>query len=378
MTMQRNFIFLFFIIAFLATGITTSRAQVGITGVPFLQIEPDSRAAGMGNAGVAIADNSSAVYWNPAGLAFQDGNQISITHANWLPNFDTDLFYDYLVGKYTEEGIGTIGGHITFLNLGEQQRTGPGGEDLGTFYSYEFAGGLSYGFKINDNFALGTGFRFIYSSLASGQVDGQQINPGTSVGVDLASLYRTDHFEIANRRARVKAGFNLSNFGPGIQYSDNAQEDPLPTVLRVGWSYNMELDEEGYNTITVTNDISKILARTEITETEDDTLYKPMNAGEALFNSWSSFERFDGQEIVTVDFHEQLMYSFGLEYWYDKKFAVRGGYYYEYPENGNRQFVTLGAGLRYDFFGVDFSYIYTSDQDHPLANTMRFSVLIDF
>lgn len=375
--MKRSLVFLSICIALLIGSATTTNAQVGITSVPFLQIEPDSRAAGMGNAGVAIADNASAIYWNPAGLAFQSGNQISITHANWLPNFDTDLFYDYLVGKYSVEGIGTIGGHITFLNLGEQVRTDGSGTELGTFYSYEFAGGLSYGFEINKNFAVGTGFRFIYSSLASGSVEGQEVNPGTSVGVDISSLYRTDPFMVANREASFRAGFNLSNIGPGIQYSDNAQKDPLPTILRVGGAYKMEMDEEGYNTITLTADVSKIMARQEVNVTEDDTTYKPMNVTKAIFQSWDSFQRNNGQEIVTVDPIEQLMYGLGAEYWYDEKFAVRGGYYYEHPKNGDRQFVTLGAGIRYDFFGVDFSYIYTDD-DHPLANTMRFSVLIDF
>jgi len=213
-----------------------SSAQVGITSVPFLQIEPDSRGAGMGNTGVAISDNASAVFWNPAGLAFQRGNQISITHASWLPEFNADLFYDYLVGKYYVEGIGTIGGHITFLNLGEQQRTDETGLELGRFNSYEVSAGISYGFELNENFALGTGFRFIYSSLADGEVSGQKINPGSTVGLDLAAMYRSNPFSLGTREASFNAGLNLSNIGPGVQYTDNAQKDPLPTVLRAGYA----------------------------------------------------------------------------------------------------------------------------------------------
>lgn len=173
---------------------TTAMAQVGITSVPFLQIEPDSRSAGMGNTGVAIADNAAALFWNPAGFAFQEGTQLGITHSNWLPNFNTDLFYDYIVGKMYVDGIGTIGAHITYFNLGEQVQTDETGLELGTFRSYEFAAGASYGFKLNENFALGTGFRFIYSRLvpANTQVSGQTAKNGTSVGVDLSALYRTD------------------------------------------------------------------------------------------------------------------------------------------------------------------------------------------
>ncbi|TVQ03797.1 MAG: hypothetical protein EA359_08435 [Balneolaceae bacterium] len=357
----------------------STMAQVGITAVPFLQIEPDSRATGMGNTGVAIADNASAIFWNPAGLAFQNQSQISLTHANWLPAFNADLFYDYLVGTYHVDGIGTIGGHITFLNLGEQTRTDETGLELGRFNSFEISAGLSYGFRLSDNFALGTGIRYIYSSLADGSVSGQQINPGSSIGVDLAALYKTNPFTVANREATFNAGFNLSNIGPGIQYTDNAQRDPLPTMFRAGWAYKMDLDRNGLNTLTFSNDISKIMARNERVGTDPDSPeYETMGVFEALFNSWGSFERFNGTETVTVSLAQQLMFGFGLEYWYDNLFALRTGYYFEHPENGNREFITLGAGLRYNIFGVDFSYLYTLEDDHPLANTIRLSLLINF
>jgi long-subunit fatty acid transport protein len=358
---------------------SATQAQVGITAVPFLQIEPDSRATGMGNTGVALADNAAAIFWNPAGLAFQDQSQINLTHANWLPAFNADLFYDYLVGTYYVDGIGTIGGHVTFLNLGEQIRTDETGLELGRFNSFEISAGLSYGFRISDNFSVGTGLRYIYSSLADGEVGGQSINPGSSVGVDLAALYKTNPFTVANRQANLNLGFNLSNIGPGIQYTDNAQKDPLPTILRAGWAYTMELDGNGINTITLSNDLSKIMARNERVSSEsDDPEYERMGVMEALFNSWGSFERFNGTETVDVSLAQQLMFGFGLEYWYDNLFALRTGYYYEHPENGNREFITLGAGLRYNIFGVDFSYLYTLEDDHPLANTIRLSVLINF
>jgi long-subunit fatty acid transport protein len=375
-------IFTFTLLSF-ALLLTTqkSHAQVGITAVPFLQIEPDSRGAGMGNSGVAIADNAAAIFWNPAGLAFQNQNQISITHANWLPAFNADLFYDYLVGTYHIDGIGTVGGHITFLNLGEQTRTDDTGLELGRFNSYEITAGLSYGFRLSENWALGTGIRYIYSSLADGgEVGGQQINPGSSVGVDLSALYKSNPFQIANRQASINAGVNLSNIGPGIQYTDNAQKDPLPTVLRAGWAYTMDIDGMGMNTITFSNDVSKIMARTQRVEDENgDVSYQPMGVMEALYNSWGTLERNNSPgEVVSLNLAQQLMFGFGLEYWYNNLFALRTGYYYENPDNGNREFLTLGAGLRYNIFGVDFSYIYTLEDDHPLANTIRLSVLVNF
>ncbi|MDZ7692614.1 MAG: type IX secretion system outer membrane channel protein PorV [Balneolaceae bacterium] len=360
---------LLFILAFILAS-TPLKAQVGITSVPFLQIEPDSRGAGMGNTGVAIADNASAVYWNAAGLAYQKGNQISITHAEWLPAFNADLFYDYLVGKYYVEGIGTIGAHITYLNLGEQIRTNEQGLEQGRFNSSEFAGGISYGGKLNENFAIGGGLRFIYSSLAEGQVGQQTINPGSSIAVDLSALYRSQTFTFLKNNAEFSAGFNLSNVGPGIQYTDNAQKDPLPTVLRMGWAFEWELDPEGINTITIANDISKIMARGDSTGSTGPV--------EALFSSWDSYRYNNGTENVELSLLDQFMVGTGLEYWYNDLFAIRGGYYYEHPENGDRVFFTIGAGLRYSIIGVDFSYIAALEEEHPLANTTRFSVLINF
>lgn len=365
-----------------------TNAQVAITAVPFLQIEPDSRGAGMGNTGVAIADNASALFWNPAGLAFQKGsNQASITHSNWLANFNVnDLFYDYVVGKYYVEGIGTFGAHLTYLNLGEQAETREDSPDIvSRFNSYELAFGGSYGLEVNKNLGVGTSLRIIYSSLASGVsgISAQKINPGTSVAVDLSFLYRTDPFDLGGRNARFSFGTNLSNLGPGIQYTDNAQKDPLPTILRFGWSFDLDLDDEGINKITIANDISKVMARQESYEVQsgDSTVveYRPMKPLKALFNSWNSFERpTGGGDFVDVGVFQQFMIGAGLEYWYADQFALRGGYYYEDPNNGDREYITFGAGIRYSFIGVDFSYIKTLESDHPLANTLRFSLLIDF
>ena len=379
-------------VAIIAAGLflafpAISNAQVAITAVPFLQIEPDSRGAGMGNTGVALADNASAIFWNPAGLAFQKGNnQASITHSNWLANFQVkDLFYDYVVGTYYIEGIGTIGAHLTYLNLGEQAVTGEDSpEVISRFNSYELAFGGSYGHQFSKNFGIGTSLRLIYSSLASGtSISAQKVNPGSSVAVDLAFLYKTNPFDIGGRNAQLNFGANLSNLGPGIQYTDNAQKDPLPTVLRFGWSFDLDLDDAGINRITIANDISKIMARTTpVYESNPDGSIdtSTVAAGpiEALFNSWSSFERFNGQETIQLGLMQQFMIGAGLEYWYHNQFALRGGYYYEDPNNGDREYITFGAGIRYNFLGVDFSYIKTLESDHPLANTLRFSLLIDF
>lgn len=346
-----------------------AKAQPGLTAVPFLQIEPDSRMASMGNTGVGFVDNSHAVFWNPAGLAFQEGNEASLTHANWLPNFDTDMFYDYLVGKYDVEGLGPIGGHITFFNLGEQTRTDESGNELGTFRSYEVATGLSYGHKVTDNWAVGTGLRFIYSNLTpTMEVGGQETQDGVSVGVDLATMYKSNYFNVGGRNAQFGFGANLSNLGPHVQYADEEQADPLPTTLRVGWSYKMELDSQGFNTLRIANDYSKIMAR----RNDDQTAMNPL---EALVNSWDTVTTQDDAQLSLA---QQIVIGAGLEYWYNDLFALRTGYFYEDPDNGAREFMSFGAGLRYSIVGVDFSYIYPLEEDHPLADTIRLTAMVNF
>ncbi|MEM1042834.1 MAG: type IX secretion system outer membrane channel protein PorV [Bacteroidota bacterium] len=373
------------------------------TAVPFLMIEPDSRAAGMGNAGVGLADNASAVFWNPAGLARQRGAEVSITHSNWLPAITSDLFYEYLAGKYHLEGIGTFGGNITFFNLGEQEFRGPNNEDLGTFRSYELNTGLSYARQVTRGLALGTGLRLIYSNLAGGVTLGQgqpgetQTKAGVSVGLDLAALYTFKPFELGSIPVTTNLGFNLANMGPKVKYTTNECNertgescgDPLPTNLRFGGAFSAQLDE--FNKLNLAIDFNKTLVDYEqfqVLDENDEPVFdengnpelaaraKPFY--EAIFSSWKSVPvRDTNGDIEDVGVLRQITVGTGLEYWYNDLVAFRTGFFYEDPSNGNRKFLTFGAGIRYNLIGVDFSYIYPIEEESPLANTLRFSLLLN-
>ncbi|CAM3250291.1 type IX secretion system outer membrane channel protein PorV [Rhodothermus bifroesti] len=358
-----------------------AQAQVGGAAVLFLQIEPDSRAAGMGNAGVAVADNAYALFWNPAGLAFQpQAVEVSITHSNWLPEFNAGLYYEYLVGRFSLGRWGNMGAHVTLLNMGEHEWRDENNNPLGTFRSYDVAAGLSYGYQIHDRLALGVGLRYIYSNLASGiEVEGRETKAGKSFGLDIGLLYRTRPFSLGGQASgQFSAGFNLNNMGPQIQYSDGAQKDPIPTNIRFGYAFTFDLDP--YNRITFANDFTKLLirVRSDSTGSRADPFYK------AIFTAWRPIQvrenPYNEQEARyrTLSVWEQLMIGLGVEYWYNQLFALRTGFFYENPYNGNRQFMTFGAGLRYNIVGVDFSYVYALKENHPLANTMRFSLLLNF
>jgi long-subunit fatty acid transport protein len=364
-------------------GVTSpAQAQVGGAAVVFLQIEPDSRAAGMGNAGVALADNASAIFWNPAGLAFQRGTELALTHSNWLPEFNAGLFYEYLVGRHHIPGWGTVGAHITFLNLGEHEWRDAQNIERGTFRSYDLAVGGSYGFNVTDRLALGTGLRLVYSNLAPGvEVDNQPTKAGVAVGVDLSALYRTAPFTLGGIESQASFGANLANMGPRIQYSDGEQSDPIPTNLRFGWAYTMNFDD--YNSLTLTNDFTKMLVRVRIDSTETGRVARPDPFYQAIFTSWAPIDvRVNAMNDPNAEMRQlgplqQLTIGTGVEYWYDRLFALRAGYFYENPYNGNRQFLTFGAGIRYNIVGVDFSYIYALEENHPLSDTMRFSLLLN-
>ena len=365
-------------------------AQVGQQTMLFLQIEPDSRAAGMGNANVALADNATAVFWNPGGLAFQRGAQASFTHAPWLPALGADLFFEYLNGMYHVEGLGTVGGHLTFFNLGEQQQTDDFGNEGVTFRSYEIAAGLALGRQIGENLGLGLGVRYIYSNLAGGlQVNETDTQAAQAFAFDLGALYKVGTFDAGGVRLTPSLGINLANMGNRVRYVDdpNAGLNAIPTNLRLGAALNAELDE--FNSANFAIDLGKAIVDTdcvtpEAVEGEDpqpcSLEAKPFY--KALFSTWQTVESnlntYDrDSEPEPVSLLRQFTVGFGAEYWYADLFAMRAGYFYEDPKNGNRAFLTLGAGIRYSIVGVDMSYIYGIDENSPLSDTIRFSLLLN-
>jgi hypothetical protein len=330
----------------------------------------------MGEAGAGLADDAAAIYWNPAGLAFQDHSEVSITHSKWLPQFNqSDLFYDFFTfSDHIESLGGTVAASVTYLSLGEFIRTGSGGpEEIGRFKSYEYAVTAGYGTRLSQSFGLGINIRLIHSALSplgAGQEQGTGI--ATSVSFDVAVLYKPTDFEIPliglGLGDRLSVGVNLSNMGPKITYIDAAQADPLPTNLRLGLGYRIIKSQ--YNNVTAALDFNRLLVR-RYAVPEDSAGNAIGNAPQpdpfykAIFSAWGD----NGLRKVTT--------GGGLEYWYGDPglIALRVGYFYESPSFGGRKFMTFGAGLRYDMYGFDFSYISAPDVS-PLANTLRFSLLI--
>jgi hypothetical protein len=339
-------------------------AAQGESAVPFLLIAPNSRAAGIGEAGTGSVDDASAIFWNPGALAFLEGQEVSITHANWLPQFQqSDLFYDYLNYRANIEEIGgVLGASVTYLNLGKFARTSSEGPTvIEEFKAFEVAATIGYSTKAFDDLGLGLNLRLIHSALSPiGTEQEQGSGKATTVSVDIALMYRPLELNVpllGDLGKKFSAGFNLSNIGPKVTYIDAAQADPLPTNLRVGLGYKVLEDE--FNSLQATLDFSRLLVRRREDGTSDPVF-------KALFSAWG-----DGSGVRKVNI------GTGLEYWYGapRLLALRIGYFYEDPSFGNRKFLTFGAGIRYDIYGFDFSYI-SAEENHPLSDTIRFSLLI--
>lgn len=356
-----------------------AHGQVAQSSALFLRIEPDSRSAGMGNTGVAVADDANSMFWNPSGLAFQENTQVGLTHANWLPEFNANLFYEYLVGTYHVNGVGTFGGNVTFLNLGETEIRDPQGNRLGVTNSYQLAASTSYGVKVSERLGVGTSLRFIYSKLTSGQRAETGDGKASTLATDFAALYRSAPFSLGGADATFSMGLNIANLGGTLDFNkERLGKDPIPANFRIGPGLTIDFDE--YNSLTLATDFNKSLVSSEVEIADGDTARVGKTGFEALFDSWGTARGQIGpdNEVSTLSLIEQFTVGTGLEYWYSDLFALRSGYYYEHPDNGDRQFLTFGAGLRYNIVGVDISYLYTSDDRSPLANTLRFSLLFDF
>ena len=347
----------------------------GEAAVPFLLLAPDSRAGGIGESGSGLADNSAAIFWNPAGIAFLTGSEFSFTHSNWLPAFNLDLFYDYATYRqYIEDLNGSVTASVTYMNFGEFVRTSSNDPTpIGTFRSFDAALTLGYATKLSSDWGLGLNFRLIHSRLADKATEAEQgQGVATSVSFDVAAMWRPEHFEVpllGDLGNQFSLGMNLSNLGPKIYYIDQAQADPIPTNLRVGLAARIFQDE--FNSLTYTVDFSKLLIGVADSSGKRPDFYK------AIFTSWT--------DRPFSEVMKDIVTSMGLEYWYGNieegfQFALRAGYFYEDPDHGNRKFVTLGAGIRYDLYGFDFSYITTDvfkgSENHPLSNTLRFTLSV--
>ena len=367
------------------------------TAVPFLLITPDSRAGGMGDVGCASLNDVNAIHWNAAKLAFANKKMgFGVSYTPWLRALVPDINLAYITGFYKLKKRGTIGASLRYFSLGDITFTDANGQTTGQFRPNEFSIDIAYATKLSKTFSVGGAVRYINSNLTGNAlVESAQTKPGRAVGVDLSVLYKKDKVKLADKKAIVAFGLNISNIGNKMSYSDRGDknsDDFIPINLRIGGSLNVDLDD--YNSISILADINKLMVPTPPTfkykvdtngvttgEVATDADGNPIIASgkdpnrgvaEGMFGSFSDAPGGGKEEL------REINYSVGLEYWYNHLFAIRAGYFYEHPTKGNRQFFTIGAGVRYNVFGLDFAYLIPTQQRNPLENTLRFTLTFDF
>ncbi len=358
------------------------------TAVPFLLITPDSRAGAMGDAGVASSPDANSIHWNASKLAFIDKNVgFSVSYTPWLRNLVPDIYLAYLSGYKKIDKSQVIAASLRYFSLGNIAFTDIVGTPTGNWTPNEFALDVAYSRKLSENFSGGMSLRYIYSNLTGGipLENGQTSHAGMAVATDISGYYQKE-LDLSKKKSLLAFGLNISNIGNRISYTETGNKDFIPINMRLGGSLKVDLDQ--YNTISILADMNKLLVPTP-------PIYKKDSMGQPVIQ--------DGQPVIAYgrsgnvgvasgvfgsfndapggykeELHE-INYSFGLEYWYDKQFAVRTGYFYEHPTKGDRQYLTFGAGLKYNVFGLDFAYVVpTSSRTSPLQNTLRFTLLFDF
>ncbi len=358
---------------------TTSGANTITTAVPFLSITPDSRAGGMGDAGVGTTPDVSSQHWNPAKYVFMESDMgVGLSYSPWLRALVDDINLAYLSGYKKIDDVSAVSASLRYFSLGDIVFTSDFGEYMGQQSPNEFAIDIGYSRMLSDVFAGAVSIRYIRSDLTGGQlVNGVETSPGNSYATDVAFYYQNEFR--ANRKDNIfSAGVNIQNIGSKISYTDGEVKDFIPTTLRLGASYTTELDE--YNSFSFSLEASKLLVPTppkDSTEYQEGDIILPgginssMGPIEGMIKSFSDAPGGFKEEI------QEIMLGLGVEYWYNKQFAIRAGYFYEHENKGNRKYFTAGAGLKMNVFALDFSYLLPTQRNHPLENTLRFTLSFD-
>lgn len=342
------------------------------TAIPFLRINPEGRTGALGDAGIAISPDASAIYHNLSKIAFAEEKLgLSLTFTPWLRALIDDMYIGYVNGYYRLDDRQGLGFSLRYFDMGSIQFTNSGGLEIGESNPNEFALDFGYARKLSEKFSLGLTLKYVYSNLARGQVIEQtQINAAHAAAADISMFYNTD-IDVSGFDSKLAIGAAITNIGNKVAYQDDDTRDFLPINLGIGAAYTLNFDD--YNKLTITTDINKLLVPTPDGEFEGgDPLIADYREKSLLSGMFGSFG--DAPGGFTEEMKE-FMLSTGIEYWYDDLFAVRAGYFNEAASKGNRKFLTLGLGVRYNVFGFDFSYLVPTQgvQNNPLQNTLRFT-----
>ena len=371
--MKKILIFISLFTAFL--GYSQKERRVITTAVPFLMISSDARASGIGEQGVATSFDNFSQHWNPSKYVFSENSSgFGFSYTPYLSKIVNDVFLGNLTyyRKNSERSAWSFS--LKYFSLGDiDVLQNP--LDIPIIESpNEFTIDAGYSLKLNENFGLGITGRFLLSDVKLQSFDAES-QAATSVAVDISGFFQSDIVTIGRSNGILRAGFNISNLGPKMKYTDLGQESFIPTNLKIGSGFEFLSDNS--NSLTVSFEINKLLVPTPSIPIYDSSeteiiAYRQDDIGflSGIFKSFGDAPDGSSEEL------KELTYSFGLEYSFNESFFLRSGFFSEHELKGSRKFITLGTGFKTNSnLSIDLSYlISTSEIISPLENTLRFSL----
>jgi hypothetical protein len=350
-----------------------SNSRVITTGVPFLLITPDARSAGMGELGVATSADVYSQQWNPAKYVFAEKSQgLGVSYTPYLSKLVDDIFLANITYYTKNTERSAWGASLKYFSLGDIQFNDLVANTIvqqGIERPNELTLDISYGLKLNEKFSLAVAGRFIRSDLKlSSDVDA---TPASTLGVDIATFYKGDVFDLGNNKGRMRYGMNISNIGPRLKYDEGGQKNYIPTNLRIGTGLDLIIDAN--NTLNFNLEFNKLLVPSPVAVIENGEIQGYQQPDITFLKG--IFESFNDAPGGFSEELKEITWATGIEYVFQDSFALRTGYFNESLEKGSRRFLTFGAGFRLDFANIDISYLFsTSKIRNPLENTLRFSL----
>ncbi|NII28839.1 type IX secretion system outer membrane channel protein PorV [Pseudoflavitalea sp. X16] len=343
-------------------GNNSNTINITTTAVPFLRISPDARSGGMGDVGIALSPDANSGFYNLAKIPFATGKAgIGATYTPWLKEIADDVYLATLAGYYKLDENQALSASLRYFSMGDLALVDYNGNKLQTSNPREMAIDVGYSRKLSDKFGIAAALRYIHSNLSTGNMNGVSYKAGNTVAGDLSIFYNG----LNDKSAGWTAGLSLSNLGGKIGYTDNSDEkDFLPANLGIGAAYTEAWDDN--NKMTFAADINKLL----VPELPDNEEGMKEYHDQGVVGSW--FDSFG---------NKAWQFGFGMEYTYNDMLHLRLGYNSKTYESGNWQNITAGAGIRFSFATVNFSYLVpTGDKinRNPLTNTVRFGILFDW
>jgi len=367
---------LIFLVAFSKTNAQETQNTI-TTAAPFLLIAPDARAGGMGDIGVATSPDAYSQHWNASKIAFMPSQYtLGIVYTPWLRALTNDVFLGGFSFANKIDDRSAWATSLKYFNLGQIDLTDINGAPQGTEKLNEFSLDASYSLKLSETYAMGVTMRYIRSDLGIKSAN-STIKPVSTFAVDISGYFQSNEKNYGNFNGVWRAGYNISNIGPKVSYTDNGQDSNyIPTNLKIGTGFDFILDN--YNKVSLNLEFNKLLVPTPNISLNADGVSAPYTQDNVSFVS-GIFKSFGDAPGGFSEELKEVTWALGAEYMYDNSFAIRAGYFNESDLKGARKYFTLGSGFKFKSSRIDISYLFNaSNINNPLENTLRFSLSFDF